>query len=486
MRPYLSFILKDQLNRRYLFIAIAAIIIQFTVFKWLYPFGDYFTDSYSYIHAAAHHHKVSFRPIGYSKFLYAVHAVTSSETALICLQYLLVQLGALHLFFSAGYFYRPGKTARLLLFAVLICNPVLLYLSDFISSDSLFAALSLFWLLQLLWMLHRPRFYQLPLLAGLLYLLLQTRLTALYYPLTGILALLLLRQKYWYKITGVLLLLSVTVFCIVSVQKATQAATGTRVFSAFSGWQWANNALHIYCHTNPGREDMPAACAGLDSFVRRYFDTACPRRITASVSTDYMWDDDKPLKRYLAYYQAQKNLPGYFAAWHAVAPIYSSYGFYLIKKNPIAYTRYYLLPGTKNYLLPSLEVMAVYNQGVDTIDKEAAHWFKYPGTKVHSVSGQLRQVLLAPVSTGFLLANGLFVTGLLWFLVAKGRRGAPAGFSGSLLLAAFFAAVNAAFSIAATPSSIRYEIFPLLLLACYSLLLFDGLLRRRRQPAADR
>jgi len=484
MRPYLSFILKNQLNRRYLFTAIAAILLQFIVFKWMYPFGDYFTDSYSYIHAAANHNKVSFRPIGYSKFLYAVHAVTTSETALIYIQYLLVQLGALHLFFSVSYFYRPGKMARVLLFAVLVCNPVLLYLANYISSDILFATLSLFWLLQLLWLLHRPRFYRLLLLAGLLFLLLQTRFTALYYPLTGIVALLLLRQKYWYKITGMALLLSVTVFCVVSVQKTTQAATGTRVFSAFSGWQWANNALHIYCHTKPGRDDMPPACAGIDSFVRRYFDTACPRRINASISTDYMWDDNKPLKQYLAYYRQQKDL-GYFNAWHAVAPVYSSYGFYLIKKNPIAYARYYLLPGAKNYLLPSLEVMTVYNQGVDTVDKAAVYWFRYRSAKVHCVSTHLQQVLLAPVPAGFLVVNLLFVTAVGWFLRAKGLRRASPGFSASLLLAAFFIALNAVFSIAATPSAVRYEIFPLLLLACYTLLTFDWLLRHRRQPAAD-
>ena len=66
---YLHFILKDRLNQKYLFIAAAAIIIQFIVFKALYPFGDYFTDSYSYISAAANHHEVGYRPLGYSRFL---------------------------------------------------------------------------------------------------------------------------------------------------------------------------------------------------------------------------------------------------------------------------------------------------------------------------------------------------------------------------------------------------------------------------------
>lgn len=480
--PYLTFILHSRLNRRYLFIGVAAIIAQFILFKWLYPFGDYFTDSYSYISAAANHAAISFRPIFYSRFLSAVHAVTASETALVCIQYLLLQIGVLHLFFSSLWFYRPGKTTRTLLFLALVFNPVLPYLSNYISSDALFAALSLFWWLQLLWILHRPRPYQLAMLALLLYLLLQTRFTALYYPLTGVGALLLLRQRLWYKITGMLLLAAVVVFCIVSVQRATQAATGTKVFSAFSGWQWANNALHIYCHVRPAAADLPPACAGVDSFARRYFDTACPRRINAAVSTDYMWEDDKPLKQYMSYYRQQKALPGYFEAWNAVAPIYSSYAAYLIKKYPFAYTRYYLLPNTKNYAWPSLEVMASYNGGLDTIDEAAKDWFGYAHTKVHCVSKKLQQVMLAPVSACFALLNLLLATGIWWFMRVKGARRAASFFSQSLLLAVFFVLVNAVFSIVATTAFMRYEVFPFVLMAWSSLLVFDWLGRNRSLP----
>lgn len=480
--PYRSFIFSNRLHKRYLYIAITAIIIQFIVFKWLYPFGDYFTDSYSYISAAANHDKISFRPIGYSRFLHMVHTVSRSETALVYIQYLLLQLGALHLFFSLLYFYHPGKTAHILLFILLVCNPVLLYLSNYVSSDAVFTALSLFWLLQLLWAIHRPRLYQLPLLAGLLYLLFQIRLAALYYPVTGIFALLILRHQLWYRITGALLLVAVTAFCIVSARKATEAATGTRISSAFSGWQWANNALHICCHVQPDTAGLPPACAGLDSFVRRYFDTACPRRITASVSTEYMWDDDKPLKQYMEYYWQQKDLAGYFEAWHAVAPIYSSYAFYLIRKHPAAYAQYYLWPGTGTYLLPSLEVMHTYNQGIDTIDKVAKNWFGYPGTKVSCVSKSLQRVLLAPVPPFFLFINLLFITGMVWFGRVKGFRRAAPAFSRSLLLVAFFCLVNAAFSIVATPGSVRYEAFPMLLLACFSLLTFDWIARNRAIP----
>jgi len=479
MPPYLHFILKEHPNKKWLFIAIVAAIVQFTLFKWLYPFGDYFIDSYSYLGAAVSHAEVSYRPIGYTRFLCIVHTLTTSETALTGIQYLLLQLGALHLFFSVLYFYKPGKKFRLLLFVFLLFNPLTLYLANYVSSDALFTALSLFWFIQLLWTLHRPGLYQLPVLAALLYLLLQTRFTALYYPLPAMLALVLLRQKLWYKITGAALFIFVAFFCIFSVQRTTEAATGTKVFSAFGGWQWANNAMHIYCHVRPNAREMPARYAELDSFVRRYFDTACPRRLLAPASTDYMWDADKPLKQYMDYYQDSHHLRSYFVAWTAVGPIYSGYGRYLAQKYPVAFTQYYLWPSTKMYLLPSLEVMLSYNQGVDTIDKVAKDWFRYPG-KVTCVSKRLQTVLLAPFPLFFLLANLFFAAGGLWFLRLKGFRRATPAFSRSLLLVFFFFILNAVFSIVATPaSSVRYSVFPLLLLACFTGLIFDWLYRNR-------
>ncbi|MBS1563400.1 MAG: hypothetical protein JST39_03380, partial [Bacteroidetes bacterium] len=54
MRPYLSFVFKEQPGRRYLIIAAIWLLLQWLLFKWLYPFGDYFTDSYSYLEAAVH------------------------------------------------------------------------------------------------------------------------------------------------------------------------------------------------------------------------------------------------------------------------------------------------------------------------------------------------------------------------------------------------------------------------------------------------
>ena len=56
-------------NKIYSLLMLGMILLQFIVFKLLYPFPDFFSDSYSYMEAAALHMDVNIWPIGYSKFL---------------------------------------------------------------------------------------------------------------------------------------------------------------------------------------------------------------------------------------------------------------------------------------------------------------------------------------------------------------------------------------------------------------------------------
>ncbi|MBS1564221.1 MAG: hypothetical protein JST39_07515, partial [Bacteroidetes bacterium] len=424
------------------------------------------------------------RPIGYSFFLRGVHALSASETLVVTLQYLLIQLGILHLFFTVWWLYKPGRWARRGLFLVLFCNPLVPYLANFISSDALFTALSLYWFIQLLWMISRPRSYQLVLLAALLYALLQTRLVGLYYLAPTVLALLLSGRRLMDKLAGAALLMVVTFFVYRSVRSETRAVTGTAVFSAFGGWQWANNSLHMYCHVKTDRQAMPEEYQALDSFVQRYFDTACAHTGN-TVTTDYMWNPQMPLRQYMWYHMYTYKIPTRFQAWTAVGPLYSNYGIYLAKQHPGAFARYYLLPNTATYFMPAIEVMRRYNGGADTIEAIARDWFAYSSPEVHCIPTRIQPALISPFPALFAVLNIIFIAGLGWFLWVKGFRRATPLFGVSVLLTACWALANAGFSILSTPYCLRYQVFPFLLLSCFSLLLFDWLLRQRRQNSTQ-
>src|SRR5688500_4453676 len=72
-KTFTDFILNNKVNKRYLLIAAIGIILQFIIFKIFYPFPDFFSDSYTYISVAQNKTAISFRPVGYSRFLAFLH-----------------------------------------------------------------------------------------------------------------------------------------------------------------------------------------------------------------------------------------------------------------------------------------------------------------------------------------------------------------------------------------------------------------------------
>src|ERR1700743_3485622 len=97
---YWSFITKDKNNRRRLLIILACALIEFFLFKLLYPFPSFFSDSYSYIFAAAYHLDVNVWPIGYSKFLEYFPWLTRNHLSLVIFQYGFLLFSSVVFFFT--------------------------------------------------------------------------------------------------------------------------------------------------------------------------------------------------------------------------------------------------------------------------------------------------------------------------------------------------------------------------------------------------
>src|SRR4051812_14758465 len=106
---FLQFILQPA-YRKYLYIALGGIVGQLILFKLLYPFADYFSDSYSFIEIAITRDGFNIWPIGYSWFLYLFHFITHSDTAVVVFQYVFLQLAILTFYFTILYWYplSPG------------------------------------------------------------------------------------------------------------------------------------------------------------------------------------------------------------------------------------------------------------------------------------------------------------------------------------------------------------------------------------------
>ncbi|MBN9383904.1 MAG: hypothetical protein J0H74_24325 [Chitinophagaceae bacterium] len=461
-------------QKRKWLIAILLILLQFLIFKWVYPFASFFQDSYSYIYAAMERHTISYRPIGYSWFLILMHGIWASDTFLVFIQYALLQMAGVYLYFSLDRLYRPRKITGNILFFFLLLNPVNLYLANAVSSDALFTGLTLIWLTELLWLMHRPTWWRMLLQLVLLFLIFNIRYTALYYPVIAAAVFLMTRASLTYKLTGIIASVMTLTLGAMAVREMTWRQTGVRTFSAFSGWQMANNALYVYPYIEVDAGRLPSPeCRELDSVVRTKIDRTNP-----PVDTWYMWDPHGPLKTYMRLRQRREHTD-YFTAWNRVGPVFSQYGYYLLTRHPWLFWREYGSPSARIFLYPPLDVLSRYNEGESEVDETAKEWFHYNSTKVRTLwSPDLQSYILIPFLPFWLFLNFAgILAGIIFLLRGRAKfRGLYKDFQKGLLLAAVYLGVNAAFSIFAVPNVFRYQIGPLIWLFTYTFLACDLLL----------
>lgn len=474
-RKFLPVLFREKTNRIYLWIALAGITVQFVVFKMLYPFPDFISDSYSYIATAALHMDVNLWPVGYSKFLGLFHLLTHSDTALVCCQYLMLEAALLYFFFTVVFLYQPARTTCNILFAFLIFNPIFLYLSNCILSDALFTALTLLWFSQMLRMIHRPRrvhFFTLAILIGLLF---TIRYTAIYYPFISAVAFALSRQRVWVKLAGSLAPLLFIIPFVLFTEQKTKAITGTAEFSVFGGWQLANNALYMYGHINVESSKLPAATRPLDRMVKQYFKKVNPQDedFAAMPGTYFIKVSYAPLKQYMFRRYSFNDEPGQFRAWGMVSPVYHAYGIYLITHYPLSFIRHYLLHNTKNYFIPHLEKFGSYNLMQNTVPAIVQDWFDYITPDVRVVSQTAQGKLFYVYPSIFMVLNIYFAGSMIWLLFSGRFRTLDLPFKKALLLVGSFLLLNFGFSVLPTPVVLRYQVVPMTLLFAISLLLFE-------------
>ena len=460
-------------QKRKWLIAVPVILLQFLIFKHFYPFASFFEDSYSYIYAAMERHTISFRPIGYSWFLILIHGIWASDTFLVFVQYCLLQLAGLYLYFSIDSLYRPRKAIGNILFFFLLLDPLILYMANAVSSDALFAGMTLLWLTELLWLMHRPTWGRMLLQLVFLVLIFYIRYTALYYPVVAAAAFMMTPRSLVYKLTGVVTSVLALTLGTMLISEITWRQTGVRTFSAFSGWQIANNVLYVYPYIEVDAARLPSPeCRELDSVVRTKIDRANP-----PVDTRYMWNPHSPLKEYMRLRQ-QREHTDYFTAWNRVGPVFSQYGYYLLSRHPWLFCREYGWPSTRMFLYPPLDVLAQYNEGQSNVDETAKEWFHYSSTKVRAVvSPGLQGYILTPFLPLWLFLNVAGILATIVFLL-RGRtkfRMVGADFRKGLVLTAVYLSVNTAFSIFATPNVFRYQIGPLIWMSAFALLAYDYL-----------
>jgi len=479
---YWEFLWKASANRKELLFASVASTTCFILFKLLYPYPDFFSDSYSYIFAASEHLNVSIWPIGYSWFLAIVHAFTSNDTVLVAIQYFSVQAAATHFYFSLIYFFCPNKPERKALLVFIALNPLSLYISNTINSDVLFGALSLLWITELIWIIRNPRPLQVLIQAGLLVACFSIRNNAYYYPLLAILAFLISNQHKVNKILGIALSIAVITSFVLFTRNEAYKLTGTRQFSLFTGWQLANNALYIYDQVKIDSSELPTTGAReLNRYAKIYFshvkEPAYRKYLDSYVGNFFIREPNAPLKYYYWRHYKVNNERGSIVAWAKASETFESFGKPILLNHPTAYLRYFVVPNLWNYLIPPLSHLKHYNYGQDIIDPIAQSWFNYPQPKVHVFSHDFQGNLLM-VYQGLFLCINLYFSWQIFLLLRRRKSVQLKTASGRIYIVLIaFLALNLAFSLVSTEDILRYQFIPMFILVAFTLL-FDSFLAR--------
>jgi protoporphyrinogen oxidase len=477
-----EFLFRNTFNRRILWFSVIAVVIQFVIFKYFYPFASYIHgDSFVYIRAAANNEDINTHLIGYSRFLRLFSVFSSSDTVLVAFQYLLAQASGVFFLFTLFYFHNIGKTIQIVLLGFMVINPMFIYMANMVSTDCIFLSLSLTWFSILLWLVNRPSNRLIFWHSVVLFLAFTIRYNALVYPMIATLAFLFSGLPWHKRIVGIMAPVILCGFFIFYTGNKYKKLTGTWQFSPFSGWQAANNALYTYRYVDSAdRKPVPEKFKALDTLVREYFDThrdldQYPYE-AIKAGTGYMWSPGLPLNIYRN--RVLKGTKDTSASdikkWALMGPFFKEYGTYILKQYPLQYAEHFMWPNFIKYYAPPAEFLGFYNDAKDSVSPIAKSWFHYPSTKVYSRIKDPKAYLLDiyPILTGIM--NVVLLCCLACYTWLKGWR-SQRHFRKTLALVTAIWLINAAFTIVASPAAIRLQAFPLLLETTFALILVDWL-----------
>lgn len=483
---FLKNIWYDKENRICLILSVLLAGILLAVIITLYPFPNFLPDSYSYIDAAYNNVNINMWPVGYSKFLRLVSVFNRSDTGLVITQYFLLQLAILFFLFSIRYLLQPGKWTMRILFAMLVLNPLWLYIANFVSSDALFATCSLLWLTSLFWIIYRPTGKMFIIHALVLGFVFSVRYNALYYPFISILVVLLTKGPINEKLLRLAIVVVPVGWFILYTTLTFKDRLGIATFSPFGGWQMGSNALFMYAHVPPASTGpVPRQFKVIHDITIKHMDSLnrLKQRPDQELGIYYLWDDKAPLKLYLAQKYRRDSTTHYLKRWASVSNFYGEYGTWLIRQHPMAFLRYYIWPNFLNYYSPPPEFLGIYNMGSDTVDPGAVTWFGYKSNKVHHFSKNKAILLTAVFPLLLAMINVIFFFGFIGFVVLGGFSKVSPYYRKVLWVMLLIWLSNLVFSVSASPIVLRYQAFPFIFTLVFGCLLLEFVIRQSMQES---
>jgi len=437
-------------------------VIVYIIMKYLYPFPDGISDSGGYVLAASMNEYRGFRPFGYSKFLIFLHGISSSVSFVVFTQYLIHVLSTIFFLYTIKYFFRIKNQITESAFDILSIGSILtIYLTNSILSDSLFTSMTLIWLAAGIWFIMSEKLsvkiISFLLKALLLSFIINLRYTGLFYVAIEIVLILmvLLKTNKPLAIGFSFLVIFIAIKTYYRQVERTKDLINIEVFSGFSGWQAANNALHAVPYIDLDTDKIKDSEVKEFSIFAKKVDTMLVQD-SYKATASFLWDKKAPLKQYM-FYQIKKKNWVYLRAWTYLGKnVYSKFGTHIMTHYPFAFTRHYIIPNLLGTLYPKSDQLFTYFKEDAVTEKQWNDWFELEeGTEIKS-----RSEIVGEVAKTFpvyrLLLWVLMFTSIIYFLFKKNRKLLSPHQHQTYWLLVVFVMMYFAFHVYSAPFEIRY------------------------------
>lgn len=449
---FLSFLWEKRQAIEIGILFLAAVTIHLLIY-YLYPTPNVNGDSLHYLDCATAHDMDVYRPYGYSFALILMQYFSQGTYIVFFFQFLLHFISSIFFLYTIKFLFKPARRLDHFLFMVfsvgVLFSPAVLYLSNYIISDSLFISLTLLWVTTLIRIMYTGNLWIILFHLIVLFAIIEVRYTGLFYPLfSTVIIAYVYRKKV--RIAFALLPLLILLYVYYSVSSGMYRKGKTRVFSAFSGWQSANNALHIipYIDLKPGQIKDPE----LRRIHMAALETSDSVYIRQGITPAYMWDASLPLKKYFFRYMDQ-HLTGYMISWTKTSVSLDQYGKLLMIKYPGQYIRHFILPNAGIVFYP-------YNTEMleeAIILKENNGWFVQNTSDYKAPENDLYKKYYFPVLPELVLALWICLALCLVYLGFNYKKyNLNPLQKESILFMLTFMLTYTAFHIYAAPAAIRY------------------------------
>jgi len=355
------------------------------IIQYCYPIGEITWDSDSYIQVSKNI-LPNTRPIGYPVFLRILYMFSHSISLVVYSQYIIYFFSILCLLKIVNRYKRFTSFQYYLLGVLLLVEPASLYNCITILSDIIFAAFTYFYLATLLLYINNRK--PVVLVAHIIVLVccIETRHIALFFPLFTIITFVVYLKNIKLILIDTCAILLVFYTVYVSNVNWNNKVYGVSVYSPFSGWTEANNALYALpiIKLNPKYIQDPEI-RELHTFFTAYLDTTT--FIPNEVGPGYLWDQRSPLnvlRKQVDDSLIKRNGNGdYTLTWYLLAPRYAKYGSFIERKFPYEYITGFILPNFGTLIKPHDGEMEDYYTAKGQISSASLQRYNLTANKLY-------------------------------------------------------------------------------------------------------